>query len=198
MKKKEFIILGIVSLLLVLTGVFFIYFKKIPLVSKTANSIQNKDIIVRKTQNPIKIALLLENKAVEVGSIFEIEIILDTSKNNIHGADVVLIFDPQALQIIDTDSNKPDIQVSAGILFEKPMLLMDNADNSKGTVSLSIGTLTPFNGKGIYGIIKFKALKSTSTKIDFDQAKTKVAILDETTSYTGKQDLTPITIKIGD
>ena len=197
MKKKEFAILGIGSLLLVLIGVFFIYFKKIPLIAKSTNSAQNKNIIVKKTQNPIKISLLSKDKIIETNSVFEVEIILDTSKNQINGADVVLIFDPQILQVIDADNNKPNIQISAGNIFEKPMLLMNHADNSKGIISLSIGTLSPFSGKGAYGAVQFKALKPVSTKIDFDQTKTKVAILDETTSYTGKQNLTPITIKIG-
>lgn len=196
MKKREFTFLGITSLLLVLVGVFFIYFNKTPSSQKTNN--EDKTIIQETTpqKNPSEIYLVLKNKNLKKDSVFEVEIVLDSKQNTINGADVSLNFDPQILQIVDSNSNKVGIQVLAGEIFESPMVLQNKADNQQGIIDLSLGTLTPFKGKGVYGLIRFKALQAGKATINFDHSKTKIAVLDETTSYQGSQNLTPLELEI--
>jgi hypothetical protein len=197
MKKKEYTILGIISLLLVLTGIFFIYFKKTPLntiLEKKSIQETNKKIVTK--ENPVKISLLTENNTIKTNSIFEVEIFIDTAKNSINGADISLNFNPYELEVIDSEPNKPEVQIITGEIFEKPMILQNLANNQKGEINLSIGTFTPFNGKGVYGIIRFKALKKSNAKIEFNKTKTKAAVLDETKNYLIEQDFNPLEIKI--
>lgn len=121
-----------------------------------------------KSLESVLLSLQTPQTNIEKNSQFIVDVYLDTKNLETRSADISLKFDPNYLEVVDADSVVTGTQVTPGTILSKPMILRNQADNSTGQIFLSISSLTPFNGKGIFGTIKFETKNlAISTKISF-------------------------------
>lgn len=101
-------------------------------------------------------------------SEFEASIILDSKESLITGADVVLRFDPNFLEVVDADPKIEGTQVSSGKIFSE--YLGNKADLSKGRITISgLAEINqPFSGRGVLAKVKFLTKKVGTTKVFFE------------------------------
>lgn len=102
-------------------------------------------------------------------STFEVKIQLDTAGVTTDGTDIILKFDPTALQVVDADASATGTQILAGSLYS--MTSLNSVDNGAGTIKFSgvrTGASTGYSGSGTLATITFQAVKETaSTPVTF-------------------------------
>lgn len=81
---------------------------------------------------------------------------------NLYGADIRLSFDPELLEAMDADPDRPGVQVSGGDLLSprQGLVVQDTADNEAGTVHYALSLTKPalpVSGSGVLSIITFRA-----------------------------------------
>ncbi len=77
----------------------------------------------------------------------------------LYGADIALSFDPQAVEVIDADSNTAGVQVALGTFLDAGFTLRNTADNIGGTVRFAMTQLNPSeakNGSGVLIVISLR------------------------------------------
>jgi len=101
----------------------------------------------------------------KVGENFSVDILLDTQSAVVEKAEVKLKYDPQVLEVIDSDSALPGIQIKPGTIF--PIYLSNSVkDDLISLVGFSSGA--GFSGSGKFAFINFKPRKATlETKMSF-------------------------------
>lgn len=112
------------------------------------------------------------NGEIAKGAEVEIKILINTGNKNIVGADSVITFNKDILAVIDADESKKGVQVTAGSFFEKPLILANKVEGNK--IYLSINSFTPFKGAEVFGTIKFQARKSGKADLNFVNGETKI------------------------
>jgi len=157
MRGKFLVILGLI-LLALLIGVYFLLIKE--------NKIQ--PVNVNLSSNSI--ALSPSSGSFKVGQTFDTNILIDTGGKTIDGVDILYLrFDPKILEVVDSDSKTPGVQIKQGTLFS--MYLGNTVDNSAGKISIS-GLVQPgsggFMGSGVFATITFKAKAAGNAKVSFD------------------------------
>jgi len=102
------------------------------------------------------------------GSVLETSIILDSKENLVTGADVVLRFDPNFLEVVDANPNLEGIQITPGKIFSE--YLGNKVDLTKGRITISGLTEInqPFSGRGVLAQVKFLTKKVGTTKVFFE------------------------------
>ncbi len=117
-----------------------------------------------------KLVLRTANSLISVGEEVSVEIYLSTGGRNSDGADVILKFNPEFLQLRENDP------FEKGDIYNQYLGL--NADQVNGILRVS-GIITQtngrFNGTGKFGTVYFKLLKDgpTEVKVDFTKGSTK-------------------------
>lgn len=115
------------------------------------------------------------NRVAKKGNTFSLPIVLNTQNQKVFGTDAVIKFDPQYLQVVDTDNTAPGIQIIRGTIF--PKYFVNKADNDKGVIRLSGASFTGgkdaevFSGLGTLGKITFRAVKEGETQVYFEFQK---------------------------
>jgi peptidoglycan hydrolase-like protein with peptidoglycan-binding domain len=104
-----------------------------------------------------------------VGEVFTVEVKLDTGGASIDGVDVRYIrFNPNVLQVIDSNSSVEGIQVTPGTLMS--FTPTNTVDNTQGIITFS--QIVPggqkYAGTGTLMSITFKALSTGSATVSFD------------------------------
>ncbi len=96
-----------------------------------------------------------------LGDTQVVRVAVDTQGNDIAGVDLVLTFDPSVLQITSTEWS--------GLLANQQGLTYDN---TTGTLRVSgvVNQGSPYNGKGVFLNITFRAAGLGSSAIDFNWA----------------------------
>ncbi len=111
-----------------------------------------------------------------VGDTIEVKIQLDTSGISTSGTDVYVRFDPNVLQVVDSNSSATGVQISPGTLYSQTSF--NSTDNGAGKVSFSgskSGGSAGYSGSGTLATIKFKAsaeASTTSVTIDYQAGST--------------------------
>lgn len=89
-----------------------------------------------------KARLLLESRQVSVGQEFTMDLKLDTAGDETVGTDLVLTFDNQLLEVLDSDPAQPGTQLTAGPLFD---ITPANSANQADGVIVYSGSQQPTN-----------------------------------------------------
>ena len=78
---------------------------------------------------------------------------------DLYAIDVLLEYDPQAVEVLDMDEELPGIQVSIGTFLEPGFVILNLVDNEMGRLRLAMTQLnpaTPKTGTGAIVVVKFK------------------------------------------
>jgi hypothetical protein len=92
--------------------------------------------------------------------------------SELYGAEVHVKFDPDVLQVVDTDPAQEGVQIEPGTLPIPDFVVQNTADNQVGTIDYASTQLPPNKpgkGNGVVARITFQAKKVAVTSIQFDQ-----------------------------
>jgi hypothetical protein len=108
----------------------------------------------------------------EVGQEVTVDVLVEDAPT-IYGADVRLVFDPSALEVVDADENTDGVQLQPGnfIDAEKSFVLQHGADNEAGTIDYALALLNPapaVEGDGTLVRITFLAKAEGQTTITIE------------------------------
>ncbi len=117
----------------------------------------------------VNISLQPSTEHVGVGEVFDLIIQAEAGDQPVSGISAFIDFDPTYLEVLDADTGTGGIQITPGSTLTT--VLLNEADNSMGTIDYSAGKLGgPFpTGTFTVATVQFKALTETdpSTAIDF-------------------------------
>ena len=130
---------------------------------------------------------------IELGTTTAIEIRLDNVTNLI-AVDIELRFDPAILQVLDTDPNKPGVQIQPGDFLQANFVVTNDADNTTGVVRYVITQVgeAPANGNGLLASVPFLGIGPGSSNLNFSIVKLANADAQpiETVSQPGQVNVT--------
>lgn len=149
MKKKLFLILGLLIVLISIPLTVFLVFQKQLLTKKAAPT----------TVLSLAPAAITKN----VGETFTVNINVDTGTNQIVSADLDLSFNPAVLEVssITKGAFFPDAQEPTKII-----------DNNTGKIKYSLFSMVEKQGAGIFTSIVFKGKGSGLSALSFDSTTT--------------------------
>jgi hypothetical protein len=104
------------------------------------------------------------------GSTFEVKINLDTTGTTTSGTDAYIRYDPNTLQVVDSNSGTEGTQILPGSLYSQTSY--NSVDTTTGKISFSgskSGGSPGYNGSGTLATITFSAVKeATGSQVTFD------------------------------
>ena len=125
---------------------------------------------VEATKDVVSLILYPERLDLKVGETAAIQIMLSTGKKRVFGADAVVLYDPELIEIVDANPAVPGVQVGQGSVF--PSFMRNKIDAAAGRISLSGSVFTgekkeadQFNGQGVFGSFVVKALQPVESTI---------------------------------
>lgn len=104
-----------------------------------------------------------------LGNSLEIPIAIDTGENTVSVVELHLAYDSKLLT---------GVSIQPGNFFSNPMIIEKSIDAAKGTIVMTLSSLTPRQGTGPLVTISATAVQKTSMTIHIDP-KTKVAAIGE-------------------
>jgi len=110
----------------------------------------------------VNISLQPATEHVGVGEVFDLIIQAEAGDQPVSGISAFIDFDPAYLEVVDADAETGGIQITPGSTLT--MVMLNEADNSIGTIDYSAGKLgEPFpTGTFTVATIQFRALAQTS------------------------------------
>lgn len=120
------------------------------------------------TADAATLSLSPSSTSTTVGSIFSVNILLDTQGTSTNGVDIrYLNFPTSTLQVQD-DGGASGVQITAGALM--PQTITNIADNSLGRVEfLQLASLgSGYNGNGTLATVRFRALAAGTANVTFN------------------------------
>lgn len=82
-------------------------------------------------------------------------IIINTDNTSTNAADIIVDYDPNQIEIIDSSSNQSGIQIKTGSVFSD--YAGNVVDSKNGTIKLTgFSSSSPFYGSGVFATIQFK------------------------------------------
>jgi len=105
---------------------------------------------------------------IEPGQIVSISIKVD-NVSNLAGAEIHLAFNPNVLEVIDSDAGQAGVQITNGGMLTPDHVQQNQADNAIGTIDYTIAQIgrQPVSGSGTLAIISFRAKVVGSSPITF-------------------------------
>jgi hypothetical protein len=104
-------------------------------------------VVVRMVPSPVQ---------VQAGGTADVAVeVVDVEA--LYGFDVTVSFDPQVVEVVDSDPNLPGVQVTQGLFLDPGFAVINQADNAVGTVHFVMTQLNPSeakNGTGTLIVIK--------------------------------------------
>lgn len=172
--KNKKIILLVLALILVVESIWAISF------------IRSTKKTVQPGKPRVKIASLsLEPNLTEavVSQEFTVYVQVDTTSREINGIDSIILYDPEFLEVVDSDNQTPGTQVTPGDLFGN--LLVNETDPTVGKIVLTASRLSKnteaSSGKGTVALITFIPKRSGETDLTilFDPERTDTSNVTE-------------------
>lgn len=162
--KIIFIVLGIVVLAEV------IYAVKILIMPTSPSPASPKSVVSLPTTAKISLTSAKLNYA--VGEVIPVTVVVDTGGQSIDGVDLIVRFDPKALEIVPGS-------LAAGKIFSEYPLLAGDAKEGLISISGVSSANNSFTGQGEFAVLNLKAKLSgrTSLVIDFQKDMTTASNL---------------------
>lgn len=126
-------------------------------------------IILPSVAGAATLSVSPSSQSIKAGETFSVTVRLDTQGESIDGVDIrYLNYNPALLKVVDADSSKDGIQISAGKLMSATLL--NRVDESQGRISFSQVALggTKYKGTGTLATINFKALAGGNAHLTFN------------------------------
>ncbi|TSC75294.1 MAG: hypothetical protein G01um101430_501 [Parcubacteria group bacterium Gr01-1014_30] len=155
-------------------------------------SLSAPEPIVRLVKSSAQLLLDPQTTAVTEGETFSVDITLDSGQGGVDGVDIYsLNYDPSLLQVVDSDPEKPGVQIVPGDVL--PVNVYNSVDTKAGNIKFSQLTNpgTTFTGRGVLATIPFKALSAGIAYLTFDFVKGST--VDSNVAYAGKDRLDRVT-----
>ncbi|MGB8644403.1 MAG: cohesin domain-containing protein [Anaerolineae bacterium] len=92
---------------------------------------------------------------------------------SLYGVELHLSFDPQVVEVVDTDSAKEGAQLKPGDWFKGGFVAVNKADNAKGTIDYAVTLLNPapaLSGSGTVATITFKGKNNGTSPLTITHA----------------------------
>lgn len=126
---------------------------------------QAQTSLIRMQPNPIE---------VKVGETAQLVIeIVDVQ--DLYGVDLLINFDPDVLEVVDSYTNQEGIQVNLGMFLDAGLEIKNQADNEAGTVRFVMTQLNPSlpkSGSGQLVVITLKGKKvASSSPLTFEKVQ---------------------------
>lgn len=168
MNKITKIILAIFIILVLLGGGFIIWNLNKPKTKESAaGSILKQTANTNQASNtPAVIILSSSSPTIKVGETVTVSINISSRKPS-DGTDIVMLYNPSILEVV---ANAPDKPVALGTIYQEYPV---NSDDKKGKITVSGINLLPEGNiaSGIFGTVKFKALRNGKANISLDFTK---------------------------
>lgn len=102
-----------------------------------------------------------------VGTTFNVNIVLDTKGDAVTGATAILTYDTAKLEVVDSDTTQTGIQIKPGTIFNQAPLT-NTVNTSTGQIRYDSGSLgSTYTGSGTMATITFKTLLAGTAKVDY-------------------------------
>lgn len=103
-----------------------------------------------------------EETRLSVGDV--VEIVVEVARvQGLYGFDLQLAFDPQILEVVDTDPGREGVQVQQGDFLDPGFIARNEADNQSGHVWFVMTQLNPSkakSGEGALVVVQFRGRQS--------------------------------------
>ncbi len=125
---------------------------------------------VQAQEAETRITLHTPTTQLDIGDEFTVDVQLDTAPS-LYGYDVRLQFDPDVVEIIDTDDGQSGVQLTAGTFFaqsESTFLLLNEGDNEMGQANFAIVLVNPapaVAGSGILFSVPMRAIANGDVEL---------------------------------
>lgn len=131
-----------------------------------------QNLATRAAAEPGSLALSPAGGDFSVGAEVPVGIVIDSGGRSADGADVIINFDPKAIQVVGT------AVTTAPVFQQYPV---NSVDNTKGEVRLSGLTFDPKPLAGIMGSFRIKAVKSgpAALSVRFEEGSTTESTIAE-------------------
>jgi hypothetical protein len=151
--KTWLLVAGLVALTVVLL-----------VVSLTTNTFQNRPESTKKVQMNLahtSLAISEEIRNSTASGTYEVDVNIDTSKNEVITTQLELSYNPKEITNID---------IRPGSFFKNPTVAFKRIDASNGRVTYALANKSnekPVKGKGVIAVITFRKIVSGETYINF-------------------------------
>jgi hypothetical protein len=135
-----------------------------------------------QTASPALVRIAPSQAQVLVGQTVDIGVEIQNVEG-LYGIDLLLAFDPQALEVVDMDPELEGIQVQLGTFLEPGFVLVNIADNQVGRLRLAMTQLSPAAPKSGSGVLIVIRLKGLALKADTDLSLVSAKFASATGSY---------------
>lgn len=122
---------------------------------------------VAQNNPPVMVRILPEAAQVAVNETVDIAVEV-RSVIELYGIDILVEFDPTAVEIIDMDPDLPGIQVMLGTFLDPGFVIVNLADNEMGRLRLAMTQLNPSQPKSGNGTLIVMRFKGITLKQDTD------------------------------
>jgi len=119
--------------------------------------------VIEIIKTPTVLSLRSEATPIRVNDHFVVDIAM-AEVTDMYGAEVVVSFNPQLVQVVDADPALDGVQIRKGTALESVgavTYVVNTVDNTTGVIRLSsalLGTPAGFTGSGVLGQIEFRAI----------------------------------------
>lgn len=117
------------------------------------------------------VRLTPEQIEVSPGQIAQLDVAIDQVEG-LYGADLILEFDPAAVEIVDTDPQQAGVQITPGEFLSADLVAQNQADLDQGTVLYAVSQMAPreaASGSGTLATIMFTGRTPGDTVVTFKQ-----------------------------
>lgn len=143
---------------------------RLRITDSTSSDEPNKKPKPRKenpTDKPVKLSLISEHTAVDVGDTFEVQVQLgNPDQKALDSVSLLILFNPQVLQVVDSTPSSSGVNIDDQVnpaQFPFDFDVLNRVDNDKGIIDYRKKALkTNVRGTGHLATIQFRALQATS------------------------------------
>lgn len=124
-------------------------------------------IMVRGQSNQAATVGFFQTYDIPTDTIVEIPVEIN-DVNALYAIDFQMTFDPTILQVIDADPDNTGIQIAQATFLEAGMVLINDADNSMGTIRFITSQINPSeakSGSGILFVIHFTGISEGTSAL---------------------------------
>jgi hypothetical protein len=107
----------------------------------------------------------------KVGDTTTIDVML-ADVHGLYGVEIHLVFDPEALEVVDAAPDTEGVQLEPGTLPVPDFVVQNEVDNGAGTIDYAVTQLPPSNpgeGSGVVARVTFRAKKPSVSLVRFEQ-----------------------------
>ncbi len=123
------------------------------------------------TAAPATVRFAPDQIEISPGQIAQLDVVIDEVEG-LYGTDLILEFDPAAVEIADADPQQAGVQITAGEFLSADLVAQNQADLDQGTVLYAVSQMAPkeaASGSGTLATIMLTGRTPGDTVVTFKQ-----------------------------